>query len=1361
MANHLVPQTGEDLPSQSYRYQGDQSRMGYEGGLRPYADTEADGDRHHEQDIMGYYQSMNESAVSSNSYVPLPDWSGGRLPTNLGQHGYNGHASRPQPRRGSPVYGSLPSPSSLQPSLHPTSFQSRGSKLQSSAQTPTLETHERDGDRNIENDHSDLEEGELSEGPDNNPFKGSTADVPHAILPPQLNANNEGHRFVLRSGQRHSPYLDRPMNKASTHNHNMARPVREGRPHSIPSATGVTYKAGSRTKQNNSPKTTAHPDDAQRDNRLVRPIKDRAIRALKELQAHDIGYTQLLAEHLHAEYLRKLYYALSVEIPQHPEASKDSAELPSYKTHFEPTPSAPNIPANGLPITLAGAALITSTPAVQSMSNRVQESIGEVDLHQTMTASSNHALQLQSQLGQAQRMPLEKNGISDRSTSQATVGSPVRLATENSSEKLLSSAPSMHNDHVAATQILPQNPTQNAATEATTKPPASKAAVKTLDRKDYIARLLAAKAGKAVPVMSTPKPPLDVVSNKKPDLSSQYKNQASEILENETQSSSSNRSQDKSLALPDAPVKSTPVSNQAAEAKRREQTELARRKIEELKKRVKESTEVRPPSSGMSAMSGGEETVQSPGSSVKNPAKPVVRLIRGSQVSQDLPQHPYFSPHDGSFTIPGLFMSPSHSQPDGSIEPLDITTAPNLSFDYDRANTKPSITTPRDSPSSRSDLVFETSIPSTGTEGHTIKTSLGETGPSKVTVNARKRPTAADFIESLPSKVRKVDHRKADYSVIIEVSDDDRGDSGNEDSDMQPGDDGTLKPMKIEDTLTSRPASKAQTHGSSSSTQSDFQVKLEHGNNQRSNAGQSLQKSLKDQDPAGLRSKEEEIERMNRKIAEMEQRRKARQSTALRQVSEILAHQPSDRDAAAQATPSTKHHGSKPDGLVQDEIPKTGVDPNIEPVLFKEVPNEERWMTADEIGALECPGEDFRAAVVATDEQQHQPQGNDVTSNVRSTNAAVQTIMAKLQSVQKEEADLQAQVQRMIDTRRSLLKELEQLKQEPSSNPQAPAKWLAETETTETARECIQQEHRQAPPIQPPADKAHERHRRGSSTVNQEDATSEGSTPIAASLADTPIKQPLLSDEHAENVMDVSGSEDEGLVLEHDAPPNADRAPLANDSSDEEPYEPPASFRNIEEDLLVGTHSRQPDTRSREISQPLAPRASDIRLMVASEAKKEGQLSVTCAVGAALEPGRPQSAGDLSESDDYEPPEPTTPVEAASITHTAADPLSASSSLAPVTDEIVEPRSTSLDSHSALSVQAAVDDTGTALIDSEKMGTIPKGLSPEQHDIFVVGLRKIIQEIRGRKVKDFKTVASEIAAYRARFLGDSSKILPL
>lgn len=251
------------------------------------------------------------------------------------------------------------------------------------------------------------------------------------------------------------------------------------------------------------------------------------------------------------------------------------------------------------------------------------------------------------------------------------------------------------------------------------------------------------------------------------------------------------------------------------------------------------------------------------------------------------------------------------------------------------------------------------------------------------------------------------------------------------------------------------------------------------------------------------------------------------------------------------------------------------------------------------------------------------------------------------------------------------------------------------------------QDNQQAP-TQPVADQADEPHRRGSSRINKADTASERSTPprpIAAFRADAPINQLLISNEQAEDVMDISRSEDEGLVPEHDSPPNADRGPLASDSSDEEPYEPPVSFPNIEEDLLVGTDSKQPDTRSRETSEPLNPTASDVWLSVESEPKEKGQPSVTDAVGAALEPRRPQSAGHLSESDDYEPPEPTTPVEAASITHTAADHLSASSFIAPLHDAIVEAKPTSLDSHSARVVQTAVDEPGGASDASEKVST--------------------------------------------------------
>ena len=59
------------------------------------------------------------------------------------------------------------------------------------------------------------------------------------------------------------------------------------------------------------------------------------------------------------------------------------------------------------------------------------------------------------------------------------------------------------------------------------------------------------------------------------------------------------------------------------------------------------------------------------------------------------------------------------------------------------------------------------------------------------------------------------------------------------------------------------------------------------------------------------------------------------------------------------------------------------------------------------------------------------------------------------------------------------------------------------------------------------------------------------------------------------------------------------------------------------------------------------------------------------------------------------------------------------------------------------------------------MGTTPAGFSAQETDAYVRGLRQIIQEIRGRKVKDFNKVAAEISAYRRRFLKDDSKVLPL
>ncbi|RAL08600.1 uncharacterized protein BO97DRAFT_428247 [Aspergillus homomorphus CBS 101889] len=60
-----------------------------------------------------------------------------------------------------------------------------------------------------------------------------------------------------------------------------------------------------------------------------------------------------------------------------------------------------------------------------------------------------------------------------------------------------------------------------------------------------------------------------------------------------------------------------------------------------------------------------------------------------------------------------------------------------------------------------------------------------------------------------------------------------------------------------------------------------------------------------------------------------------------------------------------------------------------------------------------------------------------------------------------------------------------------------------------------------------------------------------------------------------------------------------------------------------------------------------------------------------------------------------------------------------------------------------------------------QMGSLREGKTPEEKDEYIAGLKQIINDMRRDKVKDFSTVAAEIAAYRRRFLQDPSRILPL
>lgn len=62
---------------------------------------------------------------------------------------------------------------------------------------------------------------------------------------------------------------------------------------------------------------------------------------------------------------------------------------------------------------------------------------------------------------------------------------------------------------------------------------------------------------------------------------------------------------------------------------------------------------------------------------------------------------------------------------------------------------------------------------------------------------------------------------------------------------------------------------------------------------------------------------------------------------------------------------------------------------------------------------------------------------------------------------------------------------------------------------------------------------------------------------------------------------------------------------------------------------------------------------------------------------------------------------------------------------------------------------------------SVQMGAPQEGQTEEEKHKYVAGLKEIINDLRRDKVKDFNTVASEIAAYRRRFLQDPSRVLSL
>ena len=386
---------------------------------------------------------------------------------------------------------------------------------------------------------------------------------------------------------------------------------------------------------------------------------------------------------------------------------------------------------------------------------------------------------------------------------------------------------------------------------------------KILDRKEYIARMLAAKASKPASSATTPvSPKTSTITD--PGASAQVRSSdAATAIIHATMQQAPNESVD---TAPETQKEDSDV-----EAKRKAQTDLARQKIEALKLRESIQQQARSATSS-DAMRHSQQP----------PAKGIPNIPAESSIPTPRPlpsrQSSYFSPASQKppFSIPGLFMTSDAPEPVNPSQPVAneaLAVSPQrvtyATFDSSQQDLRPHAAVSAQSPKiSTTSRIPENSFDRNSDLPATI---------AKTTSASRKRQKASDFIDSPSTRVKRPLGQQEDTSVIIDISDDEVSNqtSGDESSDMDTA--------SHRDSLSRKSQVIASGNGKEKSVKNlppltDFPPRKKPV----VMTPLAAQASGQTGDLKGLKSKEMEIEVINRKIAELEQRIaiKAKQTTS-------------------------------------------------------------------------------------------------------------------------------------------------------------------------------------------------------------------------------------------------------------------------------------------------------------------------------------------------------------------------------------------------------------------------------------------------------------------------------------------------
>ncbi|KAL8907313.1 MAG: hypothetical protein Q9207_001490 [Kuettlingeria erythrocarpa] len=1107
----------------------------------------------------------------------------------------------------------------------------------------------------------------------------------------------------------------------------------------------------------------------------TRVSKGRARRAVKQLRPHNIGYLQLLREQIDSALLKRLFEELYVDVPE----LTQIAALPvrTETQVIQVTSNDASVKRNlgsGLKEGIVPPITDKPIPFLDNGLSTQERRTHDNSADQTVTKKrSQEAQDVQFDRDKTSTTYSDKLGR-DRAPIQTETGiTPDFLAGH--SLGVSASSPAVNGGKPAAAQATTQEHVKPPVTTTASKTSALKVVAKPVDRKDYVARLLAAKAGKAAPAVHATKASADLVGR---DTLLGNGSQASQASIMDPVRKPENKESKEIGGSSGSTMSNIPQKDAAAEAKKRAQTELARRKIEELRQQSEARKQVSSAANAVTTFRATKEP-SPPRQSTQAPPVRATPSAAATPFVANTRQYSYFPLPNATFALPGLSMSsqqsvfdqlsdsaplaPMSKEPEQIMEPPPVNLASAITdVDLDQAVPK-----------------AEASAPPAQENKVLPKTLIAEAPASEAVRSFRKRPTAADFIDPVPAKSRRLNALGADSSVVFDITDDEADENVRDTSEMQLDSDHSMSPSRRRELQISCAGNNEQADFRQHPALSDPYAKLDPSKSTPTSC-HTLQASTKHKESGGLKSNEKEIARMKQRIAEMEERRKSKQTASSAHASGLLAPatsliKPAQSPPVTPSAPDRIRPLSKPASPLQDSGRTLQDFQTTESTLRPGSLAKQRVDDIPQIQVAQPLAPTLNGSGNDSPDQQQRPV-RDTEPKKPPMSASVEDYMAKLQKMQKEKEDIQAQLQRKIDDERAVQEEFDRLLQASMTNVEEPKQ--RDDEKTSFRRDGqvqnsgpgvphqAQQEQQRMPaePTSEPGSRMVIELPENVESTTKHTIAPEPSMPKSTMSVDAPTGQSHGDGELAEDVMDISGSEaedegeDEDTARGHSPGYKGSAAQPAAETDSEEIYEPPQFFGPIQEKATVSADSKQyhsGDPRSlQQSSEEPKPRTPPVDISRTSRHD----------AGVVFPPGaseRAPSAIDMSDSDDYEPPEPLSSVEDEALINDAASPTSQSSISPPDANQLVKVETAARKLLSLREAQTVADAVEAGGHGPPEMGAVPEGLSAERKHAFVVGLRQIIQEIRGRKVKDFRTVASEIAAYRARFLGDKSKILPL